>query len=203
MYSKAKSHFLRISINVLVIRQTFDLLEMLSEAFTDKNIYDCYSKIEVKKIIDIKCVMTAEKVLEYFLHQKLYMTGYVKNINNEFYYFSASNNSSVPKKFDMHKKILLSPNTNVYLSEFRNIKWFSQNEFNSVCNELESKELGTLKTIKRNNSQRAVTAFVKNEIPESSEKLVNFIESLKIYNVGVGEYNKNFPINDYEPGELN
>lgn len=193
VYSKSKGQFLRLASITWIITNALDLERNLdTELFDDpKRLIDYFSnennKLPLK--IDIRSSMTAQKIMIFFIKQKMFLSGYDFDGDN---LIRKPNNTiniapEIPTRVNRETEILSSNKLLFFNDDFAVRTEFKH--FKAAIYNLQQDNLGEVLNKKKDASrQRSALCFKKVAPPKDDESLLKFVDNLIKYNVDLDEY---------------
>ena len=207
IYSKAKGHFLRIVLNFHILitsfNQIFDSFNLYDQDEETNSIFlnlkdskrddmiNFYKNQRLTSYIELKTVILAEKILNYFVNHKLFLSGYFIE-NGKFVFTSVTNQSfsqNLPK-FKIHRKILLSKERIIWCADMTRNKFVeSQDQFIAICQELHAQHLGKIGYFKKNSSSgRQSLGFYRYKLPKEEDEIIRFVNALESFEISIDEF---------------
>lgn len=192
---------MRLVGNIWVVQNAFHYREEYSALENDREkIIEHFENIEKNfpKEIDLKTVLIAENIVNYFIKSKLCMSGY--NMNGEDIEIVPVKKTEPLKKETLERKILLNENRIIFLYDLSKSKLCNKNNFNQITKEFVSLGLGKLKKILNSKTKRTSIGFEKSLVPSINKKkeLLTFVNNLQRFNVGIEEYCNSFINTDFQ-----
>lgn len=204
---------LKICALLHIINLIFEILSVIKEPKLDENFELNVKELINIKAIDLETVNKAISLNEYFLNQKLILSGYDLNFNsvNELNSFDepieeneslikiVTPKTSCKKSLNkIEKNILLYPGNMVFSTDLTVSKLCpDKSTFENVCKELEEQSLGKLVLAKRNNSHKPSIAFEKTDITNIDNNLkIKICNNLHKLKIDIDEFKNSFILNE-------
>lgn len=202
VFSKAKTQHLRISSIIGIILVCFKMRKQYLRVATPHEdtgidhqaVIERFTKLNDEmdnfRIVELNDCKVSQKIMEYYINQKLTMSGYVFENDRWCEYQKIKIINIDNEDFTIHYNILTYNGIHTFFADIqKKIRKCDRNLFESICDQLAKDNLGRITKKKRDPaSQRGCMCFQKFEIPKNDKEKIEFIDNLGKYGVGVSDY---------------